>query len=177
MKQPREGVSGLDQDSDLLSLDHDAMEHRLALMIMANHLKSAVLVGNAAPIAQEIWERIRNPRIGDLVVEMTALSPRHPENRVHGLGILVERRTEWWETDEEWEQLKAEDGFMTDEDRRTDEAWYVQYGPRAKDICRWTNCMFTAIPLNPHEFDKPLTGTITRDTLVGTLNRSGFNLR
>ena len=147
MKQPHEDVAGVQRDDDLLSLEESALAHRDALIAMAKHLKSTTLVGNPAPIVEEVHHRITHPRIGDLVMEVSAPYRKEVDTRVKSLGILVERRYEWWETDEEFERLKAEDPpSYTEADRMTDEAWYVQYGPDPKDICRWTNCEFVALP-------------------------------
>jgi hypothetical protein len=155
VKQPHEDVKGgTDRADDLLSLDETALAHRDALIGMARHLHSATLVGNPAPIVKEMYERITHPRIGDLVMEGSTPYRKDVDTRIKGLGILVERRYEWWETDEEWEQVKAEDSSVSDEDRLTDEAWYVQYGPGPSDVCRWTNCSFVALPELGERFNR-----------------------
>jgi hypothetical protein len=106
------------------------------------------------------------------------------DTRLKAFGILIEHRNEWWETDEEWEALKVEDGGLEDDDRRVDHAWYVQYGNDPGDVCRWVNCDFLAIPTDPKAFDYPaftrLPGggvRIVRDDVVAGLAASGFELR
>lgn len=147
-KQPNEDVAfGTDRDDDLLSLDETAAAHRNALIGMARLLHRACLVGNRAPIVDDIYERITPPQRGDLVVELSVgMYTQDPEKRLKALGILLEKRTEWDSTDEEHADLIAEGAVYPDEERITDIAWYIQYGPRAEDVCRWTNCSFVALP-------------------------------
>lgn len=150
MKQPREDVTGADREDWLLDLDSRAMAHRDALAVMAYHLQRASMVGNPAPNTQKVWERISEPRIGDLVVEATYNWPgRDEDHRAKSLGILVEKRAEWACSDEEWARWEAEDPEAYDGERPIErEAWYIQYGSSAADICRWTNCTFTALPIS-----------------------------
>lgn len=187
MKQPHENVTGVARTGDdLISLDERAIAHRNALIVMAHHLRDATMVGNPAPAVERVGNRLRTPLVGDLVVEVTAFyrHRRDPDTALKGFGYLVERRREWWTTDEEWEREKAEDGGLDDSDRSTDEAWYIQYGPEPVDICRWTNCEFYVVPIDPDEFRRPVGTpspnggvTITRDDLLADLADSGFQLR
>lgn len=151
MKQPHEDIPGVDREDWLLDLDERAIPHRDALATMAFHLQRASMVGNPAPVVSEIWDRISEPKVGDLVAEVTYWFPsRDEDHRARSLGILIERRAEWACSDEQWEQWQAED---PDGERPIErDAWYIQYGSKAADICRWTNCMFVAIPLDPREF-------------------------
>jgi hypothetical protein len=146
LKQPREDVAGADRDDDLLSFVEKAIAHREALIGMARLLYDATRVGDPAPVTAAVHHRVTNPRPGDLVVEVSVLYGRTPESRIKGLGILVEKRKEWYETDEEYAEALAEGAMTADEPRFTDTAWYVQYGPSAGDICRWTECKFIALP-------------------------------
>lgn len=147
LKQPREDIaSGTDRDDDLLSLEDSGVAHRDALIGMARLLYKTTLVGNPAPIVEDIYKRLSAPQPGDLVVELSVLYTRDPAKRLKGLGILLEKRTEWRDTDEDWAALVGEGAVYPDDERFTDEAWYVQYGPSAEDVCRWTNCTFIAVP-------------------------------
>lgn len=151
MKQPREDITGTLLTDDLLSLEESAVAHRDALINMARLLWNAVLVGEPAPVVKEMLARIRSPRPGDLVVEHSVLYRRDPDTRMKGLGILIETRHEWATTDDEWAARLADPeelGLLEDEDRSTDEAWYVQYGPNPEDVCRWVDCEFFALPLD-----------------------------
>jgi len=159
-KQPREGIVGTDRsDSDLLSLDMVAVAHRDALIAMAWHLNATTMDGHRAPIAAQIYQRLKSPRPGDLVVEPVASRySKDLDTRIKALGYLIEKREEWWLTDEDWETAKVEDGGLTDEDRQTDVAWYIQYGPDPVDICRWVNCTFITVPIRSDEFRSPNSG-------------------
>lgn len=147
LKQPREDIAnGTNRDDDLLSLDDTAVAHRDALIGMARLLYNATMVGNPAPITADVYKRVSEPQPGDLVVEAGVLYTRDQDKRLKGLGVLLEKRTEWWHTDKEWADLLAEEAYEPDDDRPTDEAWYVQYGTKAEDVCRWTDCKFIALP-------------------------------
>lgn len=151
---PREGVVGVDRDDWLLDLDMRAMPHRDALAAMAGHLQTASLVGNPAPNTKAVWDRISNPQVGDLVVESTYWWPgRNEEHRAQCLGILLAKRAEWACSDEEWARWESEDPGAYGGERPIErDVWYIQYGSGAKDICRWVNCTFIALPTNPREF-------------------------
>jgi len=201
--EPREGVTGVVRTGDdLLSIEEAALPRRRMMIAIARHLRQATMVGQPAPVVQRMSERMRNPQPGDLVVETSrTLWGRTRELEVEGFGILLTHREEWWETDAEWaamvEQERAShEKFLrgpyahpgdADEpwepgERDTDHAWYVQYGPGEKDVCRWVNCEFMAIPADG-DFTQPV-GTrdgssvwVTRDDLIGSLADSGFSLR
>ena len=150
--QPWEDIDGSDRtDSDLLSLEEEAMPRRLLMVQMADALVSATLVGHPAPIVREMYERMSAPRPGDLVVEQSAR--RDPDRCYRGFGILLACREEWATKDEEWERyLQAEreaspDGTVFDDERIKERAWYIQYGPSHRDICRWENATFVAVPV------------------------------
>jgi hypothetical protein len=181
MKQPREGITGIDRSGDdLLSLDMRAVAHRNALIAMARHLHTAVSVGNPAPVVERMGARMRSPQPGDFVVEPTMARRGDLDTRIKALGYLIEKREEWWETDAEWQATKVDDDSLNDDGRPTDEAWYIQYGPAQEDVCRWVNCAFVVVPISDDDFSKRAAGPdgwITRDTLLGALADSGFQLR
>jgi len=189
-KQPYEDIVGIDRDNWLLSLDMRAVAHRDALRVLAHHLHTACLVGNPAPNVQRMYERITRPQVGDLVVEISSFYRRRSlgddawlDHRTKALGILLEHRREWWQTDEEWQREITEDPDLADDGRVTDDAWYVQYGQAAADVCRWTNCDFIVVPMDSDEFRKPVGHhdgngvTLTRSDLLGALADSGFALK
>jgi hypothetical protein len=52
-------------------------------------LQEACLVGNPAPVVEEMWQRMKEPQVGDVVLETTTVaSPDWPER---ALGILRKR--------------------------------------------------------------------------------------
>jgi hypothetical protein len=149
--QPREGVDGTERaGDDLLDLDDAALARRLMMIQTAQALYSAVLVGNPAPKVAKLYARMSKPQPGDLVMEVTGSHRRgtDSDSAIKGFGILIAARREWMQTDEEWAAELAEGG-LEPEDRHYDDAWYVQYGPAAEDVCRWTNAAFVAIPTTP----------------------------
>jgi hypothetical protein len=193
--QPYEGVSGSARTDDLLSLDVGATPRRMLMAGMADCMYHAVLVGNPAPVVARMGKRIRDPHPGDIVLVTDSLYRRDEDTRIKGFGILLAHRTEWWQTDAELAadiaRMRA-DGDVSEEyltalesgeERPTDHAWYVQYGPESTDICRWTNCHVIAILADHREVSKPVGTrdgngvTFTRDGILGGLADSGFELR
>ena len=125
--QPWEGIQGTTHDdSDLLSLRKTAMPRRRIMVAMAMSTYRATLAGNPGPVAAEIGRRIRSPQPGDLVAEVTGA--RNPGSEREGLGILLARRREWLQSDEDW--TGGTDG------RPVGDVSYVQYGPEAEDVAR-----------------------------------------
>lgn len=200
--EPHEGVAGTDRDDDLLSLEDAAVPRRLLMGGMAKCLRDAVLVGNPAPSVARMWQRMKDPQPGDLVIETSTLFRRDEDTRIKAMGILVAHRVEWCQKDADWEaeierERAAHEEFLrgpyshpgdgpfdpSDHERLTDHAWYVQYGPKAGDICRWENCDFMMIPADPAAFAAPIGTrdgngvTLTRDDLIAGLADSGFALR
>jgi hypothetical protein len=182
--QSREGITGTlrDQD-DLLSLEESALAVRRLIAGVAGVLMKTTLVGQPAPIVARIYERMRGPQPGDLVLE-TSTMYRQSEDWYKGCGILLEHRIEWWETDDQFRQYCLEnDENPATAERLTDHAWYIQYGPQPDDVCRWVNCDFVTIPTDPRGWDVPAgyrdgSATVfTRDSLIGGLADSGFQLR
>jgi hypothetical protein len=200
--QPHEGIRGTDREDDLLSLEEAAVPRRMMMGGMAKCLRDAVLVGNQAPVVRRMWERMKDPQPGDLVIETSTFYRRDEDDRIKAMGILVAHRVEWWQTDAEWaaevEQERAAyeeflrgsysqpgDGPFDPSTcvRTTDHAWYVQYGSAAADICRWVNCEFIMIPSDSPVFRAEVGTrdgngvTLTRDDVIGGLADAGFTLR
>lgn len=204
--QPHEGITGTlrDQD-DLLSLEEKALPVRKAMMGLASALRSAVSVGQPAPVVERMSARMSAREPGDLVIE-TSTMYLDRESWPCAFGILLAHRVEWWQTDAEWaaqiEQARADhEAFLrgpyaqpgdADEPfdaedsigpRPTDHAWYVQYGPQPDDVYRWVNCAFMVVPTD-RDFCAVQFGTrdgsgvtLTRNDVVGSLADSGFALR
>lgn len=126
----REGIVGRDLDPNgILSLQDDQVETRKLITNLARNLYSACLCA-ITPKLQEMFQRLDNPQPGDLVV---GASIPDSQKNYRGFGLLLAHRHErvWLEYEQEWTR---------------EDVWYVQYGPAAIDICRWTNASFTVVP-------------------------------
>lgn len=193
-REPHEGIAGTVRSDDLLDIHDAALARREIMIVMAKALHDALLVGNPAPRVKRMYDRFGrdNARPGDLVVEVSTLH----DHEQKGFGILVEHREEWASTLADWERVIEEEREAWNEDyepfdpdsedliRQTDHAWYVQYGPKPGDVCRWTNCSFVAVPTSDEQLEERLFGTrdgngvvLTRGDLVGSLADAGFGLR
>jgi hypothetical protein len=194
--QPYQGIRGIDRDDWLLSLDERALAHRGALIAMAAHLRTAVMVGQPAPVVRRISDRIRAPQPGDLAVTVEVLHGRRdPDDRLTGFGIYLAGRREWAETDAQWAEFCAQEAAVSsdpgtlalicsEENRATDTVFYLQYGPAAGDIARWHNSEAVVLPVGIGSFSADAAAErteglamFTRDSLAAGLADSGFTLR
>lgn len=116
-------LTGTDRREPWLSLDDYAQHTRRLIARLAAEVWDCVLVGHAAPKVQRRFQRMSDPQVGDLVVELSALHHDDP-SRYQGIGYLL--------------GIRYEAGG---------DAWYVQYGPSPEDVCRWTNAEFIAVDL------------------------------
>lgn len=160
--EPHENVKGVDRTiDDLLSLDPAALRRRVIILDIARHLWQATLRGAHNEYGRGAYERMAKPRMGDLVVETGGMAHPSKADRdgsqlaIHSFGIMLGERTEWSCTNEKWREYLAEDPDLTDDDRATDSAAYVQYGPKAEDICRWVNCSIIALPTGTLHHTQP----------------------
>lgn len=155
--QPHENVQGVNRTrDDLLSLEGPAIPRRAVILTVAYQLWQATLRGAHTEQGRAAYDRMDQPRMGDLVAELgTARRPRfgtqaEANSMVEGFGIFLGEREEWTCSHEEWraetEQARREGIEYTLADRATVKAMYVQYGPAATDICRWVNCSVMALP-------------------------------
>jgi hypothetical protein len=194
--EPHRGVAGVERDDDLLDLSDRAVARRKLMLVTVRALHDALLVGNPAPRVKRMYDRFGrdNAQVGDLVAEVTTLH----DHEMRGFGILVEHREEWASTAAEWQKVIEDERVAWEEGsyegpfdpdgedyiRQTDHAWYVQYGPRPGDLCRWTNCSFVAVPTSADQLDERMLGEpiegggvrLTRGDLVGGLSDAGFQL-
>ncbi len=113
------GINGTARTDRLLSLEEEHIAHRVEAAKAARKL---VVSSGALPGISH--ERVLNPEPGDWVVNT---DKRHmsEDDWIKGCGVLIEHRGE-------------ADG---------DDWWYVQYGPGERDICRWGNAAFCAVPM------------------------------
>lgn len=159
--QPHEGVQGTELDEGhLLALDDASIERRRTVIgRMKERWDDVVKIHNPPPGAAAAFDQMYNPQAGDMVMELTTSFRRDLTAHIQGFGILlVHERQEWACTDEEWARNVAKekanheasgldfDAEQFAKDRFTDTASYIQYGPGADDICRWSNCQFLAVP-------------------------------
>ena len=125
----------------------DTPRHELAWLIAHSGYLAyrATLIGNAPPSTRLLFERMRNPRPGDLVLETTTYH-REPWDP-GGLGYLDRIVFEPMCTEDEWDD---EDGPYAS--CPTDKVWYVRpFVPTAdgKTEVRWHNADFIALPDGP----------------------------
>jgi hypothetical protein len=149
LPHPWQGIRGTARGGDdLLSLEDAAMPRRRMMASLALSLWKVTLAGQLPPAAVQMGKRIRDPKPGDLSVEVTCAAKAGSERK--GFGILLARRREWLSV--EWEFARAMDdepddlrgnGVRAAGDLATD-AWYVQYGPGERNVCRWDSAQFVA---------------------------------
>lgn len=156
--QPHEGVQGMELgEGHLLALDEASIRRRIEVINRVKERWDDILYGQVAD-RDAAFKRMYNPRVGDMVMELTTSFRSDRESQVQGFGILlVYKRREWACTDEEWALHVAREkeeheklGLSFDagaygRNRFPDTVSYLQYGPDPGDICRWSNCTFIAV--------------------------------
>jgi hypothetical protein len=124
------------------------------LCCAAAHMRSCCMVGNPAPAVRAFYERIRDPRPGDWVMETTTLggAPREVvglrpipaddyTRRVGRLKTVCREPYPSWDEEREGEPAP------------TEEVFYVE--SLAGELVRWVNASFVAIPTDPYEVSPP----------------------
>jgi hypothetical protein len=141
--QPREGVSGLDRTDDPM-LTSTVVKDKIALLM--RHLFRAFLANQSTDDDRARAKRLMHPQPGDLVVVQDSIFSKDPTTRFEGVGYLLTQRDEWASTDAEWATMQVLES-MAEADRVVfHDVLYVQYGPNAEDVCRWTNANAWAVP-------------------------------
>lgn len=153
--QPHEGIRGTIRDEPWLSKDAEMVPVRDAIAGLTHQLWLVTLAESAhgaltTTHAYATHSRINAHQPGDLVIEVSrALHSQDPKMRHWGFGYLLAERQEWCKSDEDWlAECAAEEWDPATEERTTERATYIQYGPRPEDICRWHNAMFDSVPLD-----------------------------
>ena len=143
--QPWQHIRGTVRDrDDLLSLETAAMPRRRVMAHMALSLWRATLTGQLSPAATAMGRRIRDPRSGDLVVEVTTAAKPGSERK--GFGVLLACRREWVSAEAEYAlAMGDEPDELSGDGSGAGEVCYVQYGPSPKDVARWQDGDFIAV--------------------------------
>jgi hypothetical protein len=116
---------------------HDVNVARL-MEVTAYNLYSACLVGNPAPFVARLYEQMKSPQSGDVVLEVSTI---YDESRTGTrLGRLVRVAAEPVFTATEW----AEGGGRPDEPIPTERVWYIALDGGRE--FRWTNATFIRVP-------------------------------
>lgn len=116
------------------------------------------LVGKPAPAVRDYFERVREPREGDLVLEMSTfrMEPWEPG----GLGWLLEFKQEPIQSVADHKAMMEEGDYWKRPGESYDAVpyepvWYIDpLDPFATSPFRWTNADFIAIPTTYGEFTK-----------------------
>jgi hypothetical protein len=112
----------------------------VALAQSAHLAYTNALVGNPAPSVAEALSRMRDVRVGDLVLETTTYY-RQPWSSA-GLGYLMELEQEPVSDEENW------DGDLP---IPTEPVYYIRPLDGSQERVRWTNARFIALPPYPEQ--------------------------
>jgi hypothetical protein len=140
------------QDDPILAAD-DAVRQVIAVTAYQAWRLSG---SPAAPIGRWLSDRTRNPRPGDLCFIPDALARHDATIQRQGFGYLLVARLEPCYTAEDWQ--KVADQYEGDS-CPLERVFYLQYGPRLEDVCRWENATCQAIPYTLDfgpSYDEPL---------------------
>jgi hypothetical protein len=174
-------------------------EHLRQVAILGYSTYTATLVGDPAPFARRLNQRMRDPRPGDLVLETSTIWRLVPE--AHGewdpaaLGYLLREVDEPAFTRAAWEVECAQEAawhaeHYPDEPYEPMEEFRVDAPPMERvqylqrldtgGEFRWHNADFIALPTTlPTDWlgEAAGTGAVTRDSLVADLADHGFRLK
>jgi hypothetical protein len=132
------GQHGTDRtDDQILALDEPARE----IFIQAVYYGWMMSGPLTASMGRHLAERHHNPSVGDLVIVPDSLV--HDRPTLYGLGYLVLECKEPVYSDEEW--LKVADQYEG-QPPPEEKVFYIQHGPDAGDVCRWTNATLLVVP-------------------------------
>lgn len=154
-----ERLHGTDRTGDpLLSLDEAFLPFRV--LVMSSQWYATYLFGMAgAPIGVAWQKRYREPKPDDLCFAVDhAISLRaDPDTQMKSFGYYLGEQREPIYDDDTWEQVKDQyrEDHQTIEQvvRPTELVFYIQYGPKPDDVCRWENaqCQVIATPAVSNE--------------------------
>jgi hypothetical protein len=113
----------------MLGVSDQELAFRDVLMQVTSHMVGTAL---RTPIGAGYYERMSNPRVGDLVMEYTRGWWSHdPRVRAWSFGVLVAAR----------EELDVEGPVA-----------YVRWGRNKDDVQRWANSKFVLVPIERENF-------------------------
>ena len=166
------------------------------LAILGHSLYKVTLVGNPAPFVERLGARMRAPRPGDLVVEISTIYRLlRGQWDTAALGYLLREVDEPAFTREAWEAERAAEAAWHAQ-HHPDEPYepteeFTTYDPPMERVqylqrfdgngeFRWHNAEFIALPTTlPTQWlgEEKTSGVITRDSLVADLGDAGFRLK
>lgn len=128
--------------------------------ITAYNLHGACLVGNPAPKVAAMYERMKSPQVGDLVLEISTIWD--PERVGTRLGRLLRHVREPVYTPEEWGANGGGDDPIP-----TESIWYIELADGRE--YRWHNASFIAVFTEIEAYGRPLVcDTDAVRSLMGT---------
>lgn len=113
----------------------DPIDPYLSLCSAMHDLWGACLVGNPAPSVKELRHWLENPRVGDLVIEITSYARQDTDRRRFGRLLKIVQDPIWDADDEE---IDPADRAMTED------VWHIE--THVGEIVIWRNCKFLRVP-------------------------------
>jgi hypothetical protein len=140
-----ERLHGTDRTDDpLLNLDEAFLPFRV--LVMSSQWYATYLFGMAgAPIGIDWQRRYRKPKPGELCFATDhAINPRaEPGTAMKSFGYFLGEQQEPIYDDETWAEVQ--DQYDDQTECPTERIFYIQYGPKPDDVCRWENAQCQVI--------------------------------
>lgn len=138
-----ERLLGTDRSADpLLTLDEAFLPFRV--LVMNSQWYATYLFGMAgSPLGREWQRRYRKPEPGDLCFATDHALYSHTDPRFNAdtlmksFGYFLGEQREPIYDDETWARVREQYGDR--KDCPTERIFYLQYGPKPDDVCRWEN--------------------------------------
>lgn len=169
MKDPYEDIVPFPADGFPFLLDDSTIALRwLVQRLTWNLYYSYPLPPPFATANREMYDELhQKPQRGDIVIERSRTRNTSLADCLGGFGVLLEHRTEWMETEEEFladVREMDEADISVDitprtmekhrEQRMRESAWYVQYGPLPAHVFRWNNAECIRVPVTLDDLKK-----------------------
>lgn len=155
-----ERLRGTDRTGDpLLTLDEAFLPFRSLVMI--SQWYATYMMGMAgSPIGQRWQSRYRKPVPGDLcyAIDHALYAPTDPrfnaDTVMKSFGYFLGEQQEPIYDDATWAEVQ--DQYDGRKDCPTERIFYIQYGPKPDDVCRWENasCQVIATREISNELDR-----------------------
>lgn len=134
-----ERLVGTDRSADpLLNLDEAFLPFRA--LVMSSQWYATYLFGMAgSPIGEHWQRRYRQPRPGELCFATDyAINTRaDADTLMKSFGYFLGEQQEPIYDEATWEQVQSQYEDRTE--CPTERVFYIQYGPKPEDVCRWEN--------------------------------------
>lgn len=140
-----ERLTGIDRTGDPLLSPDEAVVPFIRLLLSSQWYANYLYGMANAPIGVRWQKRRRSPQPGELCyVTDHAGNPRSDDDTIRkAFGYFLGEQQEPIYSEEVWQEVRGQ--YYGRQDCPTEDVFYIQYGPKPGDVCRWENASCQAI--------------------------------